>query len=285
MNHLLRKLAPISSAAWSTIEDEAKRVLKLKLAARKVVDFAGPLGFEASAVNLGRVASLKSGPTAGVGAALRQVQPLVELRVDFELARADLDDIARGRKDPDVDPLIDAATRIAHAEDSAVFHGYAAGGIRGIADVSSHPKLTISDAYDRYPQSVAEATRLLRVAGVDGPYAIALGPRCYTGLMQATGAGGYPVLELVRRVIDGPIIWAPAVNGAVVVSLRGGDFEITVGQDLSIGYAGHDERKVQLYLLETFTFRVLTPEAGIALAYKNASAAAGSTKGARRRTG
>jgi uncharacterized linocin/CFP29 family protein len=282
MNHLLRKLAPISTPAWSAIEEEARRVLKLKLAARKVVDFTGPLGFEASAVNLGRVESLKACPSAGVGAALRRVQPLVELRADFELARVDLDDVARGRRDPDLDPLINAATQIAHAEDSAVFHGYAAGGIRGIADASSQPKLTISDVYERYPQSVAEATRLLRVAGVDGPYAVALGPRCYTGLMQATDAGGYPVLELVRRVIDGPIIWAPAVDGAVVVSLRGGDFELTVGQDLAIGYAGHDDEKVQLYLLETFTFRVLTPEAGIALAYRNA-ASSGVAKAARKR--
>jgi uncharacterized linocin/CFP29 family protein len=283
MNHLLRKLAPITGETWSVIEEEAKRVLKLKLAGRKVVDFKGPLGYEAAAINLGRAESLKTGPTAGVSAARRLVQPLIELRADFELSRAELDDIARGRKDPDTNPIVDAATRIARAEDVAVFHGYAAGGIRGIAEASPHPTVALSDAYERYPQSVAEATRLLRVAGVDGPYAIALGPRCYTGLMQATGAGGYPVLEVVRRVIDGPIIWAPSVDGAVVVSLRGGDFELTVGQDLSIGYTGHDDRVVQLYLLETFTFQVLTPEAGIALAYKNAATSSGAAKSARKR--
>jgi uncharacterized linocin/CFP29 family protein len=271
MNHLLRKLAPISGAAWSTIDEEARRVLKLKLAARKLVDFCGPLGLEAAAVNLGRVESLQAGPTAGVAAARRRVQPLIEIRADFELSRAELNDVDRGRKDPDLAPLIDAATRMAHAEDAAAFHGYAAAGIRGISEASAHPELTLSDAYERYPQSVAEATRLLRLAGVDGPYAVALGPRCYTGLMQATGSGGYPVLEQVRRVIDGPIVWAPAVDGAIVVSLRGGDFELSVGQDLSIGYAGHDDESVQLYLFETFTFRVLTPEAGIALAYRNAT--------------
>ena len=111
--------------------------------------------------------------------------------------------------------------------------------------------------------------RLLRSAGVDGPYAIALGPRCYAGLLQATASGGYPILEIVRRAVDGPLVFAPAVDGAIVLSLRGGDFELTVGQDLSIGYASHDARSVQLYLLESMTFRVLSPEAAVAMAYRS----------------
>jgi uncharacterized linocin/CFP29 family protein len=163
--------------------------------------------------------------------------------------------------------LIEAASRIALAEDSAIFNGYVPGGIKGIVESSPHPKLTISDDYERYPQTVAEATRLLRVAGVDGPYGIALGPRCYAGVTQATERGGYPVIELVRRVLDGPIVWAPAVDGAVVLSVAGDDFELTVGQDLSIGYLSHTDTAVRLYLTETMTFRVLRPEAGVALVY------------------
>lgn len=270
MNNLRRDLAPTSSAAWEEIDAEAKRVLKLKLAARKLVDFVGPLGLEASAVGLGRREALKDGPVAGVSGWRRRVQPLVELRADFSLSRAELDDVERGSKDPDLAPLIEAASRVALAEDSSVFNGYAAAGIRGIKEASTHPKLTISDDYERYPQTVAEAARLLRVAGVDGPYGIALGPRCYAGLTQATERGGYPVIELVRRVLDGPIVWAPAVDGAIVVSVEGGDFELTVGQDLAIGYASHTETEVRLYLTETMTFRVLRPEAAVALVYAEA---------------
>ncbi|HVM95875.1 MAG TPA: family 1 encapsulin nanocompartment shell protein, partial [Candidatus Acidoferrales bacterium] len=149
---------------------------------------------------------------------------------------------------------------------SVVFHGYEAGGIQGIIGASDHPVQRISDRYEDYPRSVAEALRLLRDAGVDGPYAIALGPRCYAGLTQAT-EHGYPVIELVRRLIDGPVIWAPAVDGAVVLSLRGGDFELTVGQDLSIGYDSHDEKNARLFLMESLTFRVLAGEAAVALRY------------------
>jgi uncharacterized linocin/CFP29 family protein len=71
----------------------------------------------------------------------------------------------------------------------------------------------------------------------------------------------------VRRLLDGPLVWAPAVNGAVVLSLRGGDAELVVGQDWSIGYLDHDANEVRLYLQETFTFRVLTPEAAVPLVY------------------
>ena len=269
MNNLRRELAPISSAAWEEIDAEARRVLKLKLAGRKLVDFDGPHGPTAAAVNLGRVEALSGGPVAKVEAARRAVLPLIELRTSFDLARSELDAIENGAKDFDQEPIVEAATRMAQAEDTAVFHGYAAGGIKGIDQASPHPALLISENYQEYPRSIAEATRLLRVAGVDGPYAIALGPRCYAGLTQATGDGGYPVLNVVRKLVDGPLIWAPAVSGAIVLSTRGGDFELTVGRDLAIGYHSHTDTSVRLYLIESLAFRVLTPEAAVALTYQS----------------
>ena len=269
MNNLKRELAPISSSAWSEIDAEARRVLKLKLAGRKLVDFDGPHGPTKAAVNTGRIEPLKPGPLADVDAGRRQVVNLIELRSYFDVSREEMDGVERGAKGPELQPVIDAATRIAYAEDTAIFHGYAAGGIQGIEQASSHPTLPIPDDYQAYPHSIAEATRLLRLAGVDGPYAIALGPRYYTGLTQAVGDGGYPVLNVVRKLVDGPLVWAPAVNGAVVLSQRGGDFELTVGRDMSIGYHGHTETSVRLYVVESMAFRVITPEAAVALIHKD----------------
>jgi uncharacterized linocin/CFP29 family protein len=266
MNDLLRGHAPISSAAWSLIEEEAKRTLTGMLAARKLVDFAGPLGWDTSAVGVGRAERLEGELEAGVETRRRRVLPLIELRVPFELQREELEAVGRGAKDPDLDPVRQAARHAALAEDRAVFRGYAAGGIRGIMEASDAGTLTISDNYEEYPALVAEALNKLRIAGVDGPYAIALGPRCYTGLTKTTHAG-YPVIEHVRRLLDGPIVWAPGVAGAVVLSLRGGDFELSVGQDFSIGYLDCTLERVRLYLQETFTFRVLAPEAAVPLKY------------------
>ncbi|HEX2651954.1 MAG TPA: family 1 encapsulin nanocompartment shell protein [Burkholderiales bacterium] len=266
MNDLNRELAPVSAAAWAQIEEEAKRALKTTLAARKLVDFTGPLGWEASAVSHGRTKVLERAPH-GLEGRLRSVQPLVELRMPFEVPRAELEAIGRGARDPDLNSVRIAAQAAALAEDRAVFHGYAEAGIEGIGEASASGRATLSDDYSAYPASVADATARLRGAGVDGPYAIALGPRCYTGLTKTT-IGGYPVIEHVRRLLDGPIVWAPGVDGAVIMSQRGGDFELVVGQDFSIGYLDHDAESVRLYVQESFTFRVLSPEAAIPLVYR-----------------
>jgi len=74
------------------------------------------------------------------------------------------------------------------------------------------------------------------------------------------------VLEHVQRLVKDKIIWAPAIEGAFVLTTRGGDFGLHIGQDASIGYLNHTDTTVHLYLQETFTFLLLTTEAAVALA-------------------
>jgi len=100
---------------------------------------------------------------------------------------------------------------------------------------------------------------------VDGPYAAALGPRGYTGVVESTEDGGYPVLEHLRLVTGGPVVWAAAIDGCIVVSQRGGDHRLVVGEDFSIGYESHDERSVTLYLEESLTFVNDGPQAAVVL--------------------
>jgi uncharacterized linocin/CFP29 family protein len=267
MNHLFRELAPISDKAWTEIETEAKRTLENFLAARRLVDFTGPHGWAESAIPLGTINVLKKGPADGVEGASRNVQPLVELRAHFALKRSELDAIDRGHTSPDIDPVVDAARRIASAEDKAVFHGYAEGGIAGIADASPHTPVELGDSFGEYPRWAAMAVAKLRDAGVEGPYGIGLGPKCYAGILETTEDGGYPVLERLRLILGGPVVYAPAVDGAVVLSMRGEDFELYSGQDVSIGYESHDAESVALYLEESLTFHSHSPEAAVALRY------------------
>jgi uncharacterized linocin/CFP29 family protein len=273
MNHLQRELAPISTVGWREIEKEATRTLKTTLAARKLVDFVGPQGWTASAVGTGRSDSIASPIDANVRARLRKVLPLVELRVLFEMSREDLDDIERGAKDPATDAVIAAARAIAMAEDRAVFHGFAAAGIRGICEAQAKQGLPIGDDYELFPEVVTTALNRLRDEGVDGPYAIALGEECWRGL-TATTHGGYPVMEHIRHLVDGPMVWAPGLDGSLVLSMRGDDFQLTVGEDFSIGYLGHDHDKVRLYIEETFTFWLLSPQAAIPLIHRSRARAA-----------
>ncbi len=264
MNNLHRELAPVSDKAWAQIEQEASRTLKRHLAARRVVDVQGPKGSELSAVGTGHQRQIQP-PGDGVHAAQREAQALVELRVPFELARAAIDDVERGATDSDWAPVKEAARRIAFAEDRAVFDGYAAAGIQGVRQGCSNPGVALPANARGYSAAVAQALSELRLAGVNGPYALVLGAEAYTA---ASGGSddGYPVLRHVQRLIDGEIVWAPAIEGGFVVTTRGGDFELDIGQDISIGYASHSRTTVELYLQETFTFRLLTTEAAVVLA-------------------
>jgi uncharacterized linocin/CFP29 family protein len=265
MNHLLREHAPISEAGWALIDDEARERLTPALAARKLVDFAGPHGWEHSASDLGRTLPLAGTPVEGVTAAQRRVLAVVELRAPFSLSRSELRDADRGAPDVDLAALDEAAHRIATAENRAVFHGWEPAGIAGIAEASPHEPITLGDDCSRYARHVAHAVELLLAAGIEGPYGLALGPVAYTRVLETSEHGGYPLLDHLRKILGGPLVWAPGVEGAVVVSQRGGDFLFDAGEDLSIGYDDHDADAVALYLVESLTFRVATPEAAVAL--------------------
>jgi uncharacterized linocin/CFP29 family protein len=265
VSHLLRAHAPISEAGWSVIDDEARERLTPALAARRLVDFGGPRGWQHSATNLGRTRAVADTPFDGVVAAQRRVLELVELRAPFGVARNELRDADRGARDVDLDALDEAAHRIATAENNAVFHGWEAAGIVGIAQASPHDAITLGEDCARYPRHVAVAIEALLGAGIDGPYGLALGPDAHTRVLETSEHGGYPLLEHLRKILGGPLVWAPGVRGAVVVSLRGGDFLFESGEDLSVGYESHDADAVQLYLEESFSFRVATPEAAVEL--------------------
>jgi uncharacterized linocin/CFP29 family protein len=264
MNHLLRSPAPISDGGWQLLDEEARERLAAALAARKLVDFSGPHGWEHSATNLGRVTPLASAPGDGVSGLQRRVLPLVELRADFELARSELRDADRGAADADLASLDEAAHRIALAENVAVFHGWQ-GAITGIGESSPHEPIQLEDAAEGWARQVASAVERLLCSGIIGPYGLALGREEYRRVVETAEHGGYPLLDHLRKILEGPIVWAPGVRGAVVLSLRGGDFAFESGQDLSIGFDSADSEVVRLYLEESFSFHVATPEAAVVL--------------------
>src|SRR5215831_5419189 len=263
MNNLHRELAPISDAAWAQIEEEASRTLKRYLAGRRVVDLEGPGGVGLSAVGIGHLKTIAA-PGDGIVARQREVKALVELRVPFELDRQMIDDVERGANDSDWQPAKDAARKLAFAEDRAIFEGYAAGGIVGVRQGSSNPQKALPADVRKYAEAFAQALSQLRLVGVNGPYSILLSADAYTELAE-TSDYGYPVLEHVKRLVEGQIIWAPAIDGAFIVTTRGGDLDLHIGQDVSIGYLSHRDTHVRLYLQESFTFLYLTSESAVAL--------------------
>jgi uncharacterized linocin/CFP29 family protein len=265
VSHLLRERAPITDEGWRLLDEEAGERLTPALAARKLVDFDGPHGWDLSATNLGRSEELADPPGDGVAGRQRRVLGLVELRAPFSVSRAELDDFERGAEDTDLSALDEAARRIASAENAVVFHGWQAAGITGVIEATPNETITLGDDCERYPRHIAKAVDDLRAVGIDGPYGLALSPEAHTRVLETSQHGGYPLLEHLREILGGPIVWAPSVEGGAVLSLRGGDFLFDSGQDLSIGYLSHDAQSVELYLEESFSFRAVTPEAAVAL--------------------
>lgn len=263
MHDLLRRsLAPLTDEAWAEIDSNAARILKAHLTARSFVDFDGPHGWDLASVNLGRLEIPKKTPEGEPPWGKRMVQPLIETRIPLTLDQMEIDGIARGAKDVDFDALEDAAHRAALFEESAVYNGFEAGGIEGILAQNDHQPINLPEKPQEYPQMVALAIRKMRLVGIDGPFTLVLGNDAWVDLMQS-GSGGYPPQLIVRKLIGGDILMSPTFEGGLLVSAAGGHFELTVGQDFSIGYASHDQNQLELYMTESFTFRVLEPKAAV----------------------
>jgi uncharacterized linocin/CFP29 family protein len=263
MDNLYRELAPVTDVAWAEIETEATRTFKRHIAGRRVVDVSDPGGPVTAAVSTGHLLDVTP-PGEGVVAHLRASKPLVRLRVPFTIARSDIDDVERGSQDSNWDPVKEAAKQLAFAEDRAIFEGYEAASIEGVRKSSSNPALALPEDPRDIPDVISQALSELRLAGVDGPYAVLLSADIYTKVSE-TSDHGYPIREHLNRLVDDDIIWAPAIDGAFVITTRGGDFDLQLGTDVSIGYTSHDAGSVELYLQETLTFLCYTSEASVAL--------------------
>jgi uncharacterized linocin/CFP29 family protein len=263
MDMLRKRLAPITDAAWGEIERQARRVLRGNLSGRRVVDVCGPHGWRYAAVNLGRLQVGAAAAPGEVGWGLHRVLPLTETRVPFQLGTWDLDDVERGAPNPDLGPLTDAARKAARFEETALYWGFEPAGIQGLLTASPHPPVPLGP--DRkLVEAVEQALLAVQEAEIGGPYALVLGTEPYRWLMAGDSAG-YPLLQRVKALVSGGVHWSPVLAGGAVLSCRGGDFELTLGQDLVLGYQQHDAEAVELYFTESFTFRALEPAAAVAL--------------------
>jgi uncharacterized linocin/CFP29 family protein len=260
---LRRTIAPISEKAWAVIDEQARITLKGNLSGRSVVDFNGPHGWEKASVNLGRVA-LPARQGKDVQWGIREVLPLVEIRVPFTLSLVEIDSIERGSKDPELDELETAAEKAAMFEDRAVYHGFKEADIEGIIPSSRHAAISLVKKPENFTSTVEKAVVAIKRQGIGGPYDLVLGTGPYE-ILLAGDQRGYPLRKRINDMTGGEVRWSPVLKGGVVISRRGGDYEFTLGQDFSIGYYSQEKDSVRLYLTESFTFRVVDPRAAVHL--------------------
>lgn len=263
MDFLKRNKAPITDKVWEEIDDRAREVLKPELYARKFVDIDGPHGWEFSAQPLGRVSKVQE--AAGVYWAKREVLPLLELRIPFELDKKILDDINRGDPSVDLEPLDNAARKIAEFEDNLVYAGLESANIEGLKTVLENRKTDVKvDSSSALLQGINQSMSEFKKEGIEGPFALVIDRKQWSKLIAERQ--GYPLNRLVKDLLfDGEIILSPRFEKPFLVSLQGGDLKLVVGQDMSLGYEGELKDKVRFYFIESLTFQIITPEAVLRL--------------------
>lgn len=265
---LRQSQAPVSESAWQEMNEAATQIFKAELTARRILDFSGPHGWECSSVNLGRLELSKTKSQDGIHWGMRQVQPLLEVRVPFTLNQMELDSINRGVKDADLSALEDAARKVARFEERAVYYGFGRGKIQGLVEASSHKALKMPADATGYPKAVSEAIDLLAAESIEGPYALVLGAKELSNLNYSLGGGGFPIRRIMDDLLGGGVYSSRAVDGAILLSIRGGDLQMITGQDLSIGYCTHDRDTVELYFTESFATQIVEPAAVVNLKAK-----------------
>jgi len=264
MDILKRELAPIPAEAWAEIDEQAIRSLKAILSARKVIDVTGPMGTDFPGVPEGRLEFPKKQPEDGVSYGVHKVHHLVETRIPFELDIRELDNVVRGAKDVDLANLEEAARKIALFEEQVVYHGLPEANVRGLGFCAEGECMTMGAKPEQLLEAIAEGITVFTGRSVEGPYAFVVGPKLWS--LMSAHLQGYPVKMQAENILGGQVVLSPYLTGkyeneAFMLSQRGGDLEIILGQDMAVGYDSHSTDNVKLYYTESFTFRILEPAA------------------------
>jgi uncharacterized linocin/CFP29 family protein len=260
MDHLRRSRAPLPEEAWKQLDEAVAAAARHLMAARRIATFDGPKGWDHVASRQGTV---RACPTTEGRASLclPDVALLAEIRVDFSLSWDALEAFQRGAPALDTAAAEAAGREAALAEDRLAFYGEPTG--TGFLQSPESPRVDVAD-WAKGGALVADLLRAVETldgTGIPGPYEVVLPPAGYYAYFRAVGDGGYPSARQLRPVLAG-VHRSSVLRGAgAVFSTRGGDFILTVGGDLSVGYRHHDRDGVHLVGVETVTAQALAPQA------------------------
>jgi uncharacterized linocin/CFP29 family protein len=262
MDYLKRELAPIPMEAWGEIDAQATRSLKSMLSGRKVLDVEGPMGTDFPGVPEGRLSYPDQQSDKDLTFGIRKVHHIVEIKVPFDLDIAELDNVVRGAKDVDLSNLEEAARKTALFEEKVIYHGLPDANITGLKMCTDGECLTIESTPEKLLEGIADGVTSFTSNSIEGPYSFIVGPKLWSRM--SAHVQGYPVKMQAEAILGGSVLLSPYLSGefeneAYMLTQRGGDLELILGQDLAIGYDNHNSTNVRLYFTESFTFRVLEP--------------------------
>ncbi|MCF2672434.1 family 1 encapsulin nanocompartment shell protein [Fusobacterium varium] len=254
MDFLKRELAPITANGWKEIEERAAAVLSKELSARKFIRVTGPLGRDVTSVTTGRM-DVKTKDDIKYG--VYKVQPLIESRICFPLSRWELDNIERGAKDVDYTSLDDGVRKAAKFEEEAIFKGLEDGQVDGIYKSSSYEALDFGKTADETLKAIFDGVLKLDAAFAKKPYVLVVSNEKWYYLN--TVVKEYSLPEKLEKILGQKIIVSKSIVGAILLPYDDENIELIIGEDFALGYQNHNESVVELFVTESFTFRVLDP--------------------------
>lgn len=253
MDIFKRNLAPISDQAWQEIDLRAEDVISSQLTTRKTLKVNGPFGLSFTSVPTGRLDLLEN-KTSNVKLGMYNNKPLLETRISFELSKWELDNLLRGAKDIELGALEDAAKEIARFEDDVIYNGNKDAGITGLMEESGLEKTVKLESQDIL-SAVSEALIDLKNAFVEGPFNFIVSRKLYNALNKVHGSR--LLRMIVQEMIGGQVIVSEMIDGGLLLPLAHDDIEFTIGQEYTIGYESHSDDLVKLFIMNSFTLRVL----------------------------
>ena len=263
MNIFKKTIAPVTDKAWEVITDRTKQILKTYQTARRFVNINGPNGLEQGGISTGRLIIPENQSDNGVSYGIRELLPLVEVRKPFELDLWELDNIERGAKDINLLPLERAVKEVALFEENAIYEGFEPANIKGLEESSTIKPVSIPKNINSFLKEIGNQVIHLGKNSVEGPYSIVINAIEWLELIKLSE--GYPVQIQLKEILGGKVIINHTNKNSFLVSERGGDYELILGQDITLGFESYESGNVRLYLTSSFTFRVLNPDAVVVL--------------------
>ncbi|HKL47564.1 MAG TPA: family 1 encapsulin nanocompartment shell protein [Candidatus Izemoplasmatales bacterium] len=253
MDIFKRNLAPISDQAWEEVDERAEEVINAQLTTRKSLKVNGPFGLSYTSIPTGRLDLIENN-SSKVKLGIYNNKSLLETRISFELSKWELDNLLRGAKDIELDALEDAAKVIARFEDDVIYNGSKNAGIAGLMQEAGIEKNIKLDSQEIL-SGISEALIDLKNAFVGGPFNFVVSRKVYNALNKVHGSK--LLRMIVEEMIGGHVIVSEMITGGLLLPVEHDDLEFTIGQEYTIGYESHTDDMVKLFIMNSFTLRVL----------------------------
>ncbi len=267
MEILNRTNAPFGNAVWTTIDETISEFLTKRLNLRAVVDFDETATYTTDSISTGKTSLLSN--ENGIEVLTREPIKMVEIKKNFEISKDVIEDIKRGKKDFEDRAFAKVSNDFASIENNIILYGLAQANIEGIASHNDVKTIDVKNTKEILKE-VAKSLGVFNQEFISGPYKLIVSSNTLANLYTEFFDG----ISLKTKLddilgVDGIIVNQDIGDDKIMlISLRGGDFEYFSGLDVSIGFEKTNEDSVELFLLMTCAFRVVTPEAAIVLNLK-----------------